>query len=155
MVLKRLELKIPPVVLLVLAAILIVTTSRWSPTYDAHKQLRATLSILMLILALSIAGAGVFEFRKKSTTVDPRKPQKASALVTSGVYRITRNPMYVGFLLALFSLTIYMGSFISLIYCVVFYAYMNSLQITPEERFLKGIFGREFEVYCQRVRRWL
>jgi protein-S-isoprenylcysteine O-methyltransferase Ste14 len=87
--------------------------------------------------------------------VDPHKPEKASSLVTSGVYRITRNPMYVALGLALGAWGIRLGSLLSMAGVVLFMLYITRFQIIPEERVMKEKFGEQFEAYQSRVRRWL
>ena len=82
-------------------------------------------------------------------------PQKASALVTSGVYRITRNPMYLGMLLVLAGWAVWLGNAAALIGLPLFVGVLNLLQIAPEERVLRGRFGDAFTRYAARVRRWI
>src|SRR4030095_15434980 len=96
-----LELKIPPPIVAVLVAAAMWAVSRVSPLASVPYRLRLLAAILLAIAGLSIAGAGVVAFHRAKTTVNPLKPQATSSLVTSGVYRITRNPMYVGMALAL------------------------------------------------------
>ena len=99
--------------------------------------------------------AGGISFRRARTTVNPLKPEAASALVTSGIYRYTRNPMYVGFALWLLAWGLYLASPLVLLGVLGFVLYMNRLQIAPEERALGRLFGADFAAYRQRVRRWL
>lgn len=115
-----------------------------------------------LLLALPLIGAGLLfvlaggiSFRRARTTVNPLKPEAASALVTSGIYRYTRNPMYVGFALWLLAWGLYLASPLVLLGVLGFVLYMNRLQIAPEERALGRLFGADFAAYRQRVRRWL
>lgn len=117
-----------------------------------------------LQLALAIAGvlagaffclAGVVSFRRARTTVNPLRPQNASALVSSGIYRVSRNPMYVGFALFLVALAAVLGSLPALAGVALFVLYITRFQILPEERALRALFGADFEAYCARVRRWL
>lgn len=115
-----------------------------------------------LLLALPVVGAGLLfvlaggiSFRCARTTVNPLKPEAASALVTSGIYRYTRNPMYVGFALWLLAWGLYLASPLVLPGVLGFVLYMNRLQIAPEERALEQLFGADFADYRQRVRRWL
>lgn len=79
----------------------------------------------------------------------------ASSLVTNGVYRFTRNPMYVGLLLALSGWAAFLSSPSALVYLVAFVLYMNRFQIEPEERVLASRFGADYAAYRTRVRRWL
>ena len=99
--------------------------------------------------------AGVVSFRKAKTTVNPLKPEEATSLVNSGIFRFTRNPMYVGFALVLLAWAIYLSSPLSLVGVLGFILYIDRLQIEPEERALNELFGSEFESYRSNVRRWL
>jgi protein-S-isoprenylcysteine O-methyltransferase Ste14 len=110
--------------------------------------------------ALAIAGAvisaaGVYSFRRARTTVNPLRPDSTTSLVVSGVYSISRNPMYVGFVLLLAGWGIALSNFAAIIPLPLFIVYMNHFQIEPEERILAARFGQQFGDYSSRVRRWL
>ena len=99
--------------------------------------------------------AGTISFHRAKTTVNPMKPDKASSLVTSGVYRITRNPMYVGLLLVLVAWAVFLSSPPALAGPVAFLFYVGRFQIMPEEITLSSLFGSEYNAYKSGVRRWL
>ena len=110
--------------------------------------------------SLAVAGAsldllGVVAFLRSKTTVNPLQPGKASALVTTGVYRMTRNPMYLGLLLLLTAWAIHLSVLWPFLGPVLFILYINRFQIVPEERVLRSLFGDEYAAYASRVRRWL
>jgi protein-S-isoprenylcysteine O-methyltransferase Ste14 len=94
-------------------------------------------------------------FRRQRTTINPLHPEKTSSLVTGGIYRISRNPMYVGMALLLLAWAVYLESPAALLGIGAFIAYITRFQIIPEESLLSRHFGAEFENYRQRVRRWL
>jgi protein-S-isoprenylcysteine O-methyltransferase Ste14 len=98
---------------------------------------------------------GVVAFRTSRTTVNPLKPERASALVTGGVYRVTRNPMYVGLAFVLLAWAVYLSAMLPFAGIAVFVAFITRLQIVPEERVLHGLFGDAYAAYAARVRRWL
>jgi protein-S-isoprenylcysteine O-methyltransferase Ste14 len=87
--------------------------------------------------------------------VDPRTPAAASSLVVGGIYRVTRNPMYLGFLLVLLALALYLGTLTAFVVLPLFVVYLNEFQIKPEESALRARFGSAFDSYASRVRRWL
>ncbi|WOJ95190.1 isoprenylcysteine carboxylmethyltransferase family protein [Congregibacter variabilis] len=149
-----LELKLPPVVLLLLAGSAIWGLDRVDTVLTFTLPFRASLSALLLLAGVAIALLGVAAFRRAKTTVDPRYPEQATALVISGVYRRTRNPMYLGMLLVLVALGLYLGSGLSFVVPVAFAAYMTRFQIIPEERFMAQSFGDAYTRYQQSVRRW-
>jgi protein-S-isoprenylcysteine O-methyltransferase Ste14 len=114
------------------------------------------------LIALGLAGvgaalalAGVMAFRRQHTTVNPLTPNASSSVVSSGVYRLSRNPMYLGFLLALAGWAVYLSNAGAALFLPAYVAYMTQFQIKPEERALLAKFGMEFERYRSRVRRWL
>ena len=98
---------------------------------------------------------GILEFKRAKTTVNPTKPGLSSSLVRSGIYRHTRNPMYLGFLLILVGWATWTANLLAFVVLPVFVLYMNRFQIKPEERALTSIFGDEFKAYCSETRRWI
>lgn len=152
---KALELKIPPPVvgLVAAAAMWGIDRAEWTPSYEFPG--RRVLALTLAVAGLGLAGAGVIEFRRARTTVNPLRPSTTSSLVASGVYRVTRNPMYVGFLLVLLGWAAWLANPATLVIAALFVLYLNRFQITPEERALHALFGAEFETYRGRVRRWL
>ncbi|WP_268409385.1 methyltransferase family protein [Alteromonas sp. a30] len=122
---------------------------------DALLILRKPTFTLFSILGTLLPILGVMSFKQAKTTVDPRDPSKSEHLVITGIYRWTRNPMYLGFLFWLIAWGIYLSDGASLLLAFLFVPYMNRFQIHPEERMLKQFFGRQYEDYCQQVRRWL
>ncbi|MFG6447937.1 methyltransferase family protein [Roseateles sp. BYS180W] len=111
---------------------------------------------LMLVLLGGVAAvAGVLAFGRHHTTVNPLRPDQSSTLVASGVYRLSRNPMYLGFLLVLAGWAVYLASVAAALMLPAFVIYMNRFQIAPEERALATLFGPEFETYKATTRRWL
>ena len=153
---SALELKIPPP--LVAAAVA-------GGMYAAASLLPSVLPLpagvrMGTALALAAAGAcfdlgGLVAFRKAKTTVNPLTPTRSSAVVSTGVYRLTRNPMYLGLVLILLGLAVYLASPWALLGPLVFAAYITRFQIIPEERALAARFGAAYTAYCARVRRWL
>lgn len=109
-----------------------------------------------VIIAISpIAfGAGAIRFRSARTTINPFRPDTATTLVTSGVYAWTRNPMYLGLLILLLGWAVILGSLSPFLGPVLFVPLMQKAQIGPEEQALRRLFGKEYEEYCSRVRRW-
>ena len=150
-----LELKIPPplVALLIAAAMWGVSLATPAAPLPANIRLVATIAIALTGVATAIAG--VAYVRRAKTTLSPFKPGTTSSLVTSGVYRITRNPMYVGLALVLLAWAVFLSSAWSLLGPLVFVLYMTRFQIMPEERALSGIFGAAYSEYQAKVRRWL
>ena len=155
MVLHALELKVPPPVVA-----LLIGAAMW---FAPRSGLSIELSLLarsLIFAAIALAGgaialAGDLEFKRAGTTVNPFRPQNTSALVTSGVYRFTRNPMYVGLLLVVVGWAAFLCSAWAFAGPVAFVAYISRFQIAPEERALSAKFGTAYSDYLSRVRRWI
>ena len=107
------------------------------------------------MVGFGVALAGVIAFHRNGTTVNPTTPEKSLVIVSTGAYRFTRNPMYLGFALALAGLAIYLSNAVSLLMVPVFVAYMTKFQIKPKERVLIDKFGAPFHEYMATVRRWI
>ncbi|MEJ6474189.1 isoprenylcysteine carboxylmethyltransferase family protein [Pseudoalteromonas piscicida] len=152
---KYLELKVPPVVQVLFVGLAMFIASSYLPTWNINYLAQVALAGALFSVGIYFCVAGVYEFRKRKTTVDPRYPDKASDLVDSGVYQLSRNPMYVGFALFLLAIVIYLGSPILLVGVFAFILYMNRFQIEPEEVLLQQIFGERYKQYTKSVRRWL
>lgn len=150
-----LDTRIPPpvVALLTVAAMWLLSLALPQVAVPATPRLAVAGAIALLGLACSVAG--VASFRRARTTVNPVRPETATALVTSGVYRVTRNPMYVGLLLVLIAWAVALASPVALVGPVAFIAYMNRFQIRPEEEALLRLFGPAYDTYRSSVRRWL
>lgn len=150
-----LELRIPP-----LAVTLLTGGAAWIAAHTFPALHLDSPSIPAIAATLGLLGVGccllgVISFPRAHTTVNPLNPSAASALVASGIYRLTRNPMYLGFLFVLLGEIVWLGSPIALVAAPVFAVYLNRFQIIPEERALQERFGPEFPAYTTRVPRWL
>lgn len=152
---RNLELKIPPVAVTIIFAALMWLVSAVFPKVHLGNYFYAAAVVIFSAIGAVVATAGIISFRMAKTTVHPMKPDSATALVTSGIYSITRNPMYVGLLFLLTAWGFFIESAYSLLLLACFVLYMNKFQIEPEERVLKNIFGEAYESYVSRVRRWL
>ena len=152
---NRLELKVPPLVVLILVGGLMWWVSRITPAANIDVPARRAVALGLAAVGFGIAVAGVVSFRRAKTTVNPLNPEAASALVTSGIYRLTRNPMYLGTLIVLIGWAAYLGNALGFVLAPLFVLYMNRFQIGPEERALESLFGSEFASYRAKVRRWL
>ena len=150
---KKLELLIPPVALLFIFVGLMWFAHQTLPVQllgDHH-----TRATILVVVGIGIAISGVVSFKRAKTTVNPMTPEKASSVVDSGVFRFTRNPMYLGMLLCLIGFSAYLSSVSAIILALLFLPYMTRFQIKPEEKALEDLFGSEYNVYKSKVRRWL
>jgi protein-S-isoprenylcysteine O-methyltransferase Ste14 len=152
---SKLELKVPPLALALLVALAMWLVSLATPSLSGQIPYRQVAAVVLVLAGFVAALLGVIAFRRAGTTVNPTTPQSTSSLVSGGIYRVTRNPMYLGFLLALVGLAVFLANALSLVLVPAFVAYMNRFQIAPEERVLSEKFGEAFAVYKKKVRRWL
>lgn len=146
-------IKIPPPIL-----VIILATSNYlsknqieiiSPPY------KYSISVLILLVGSLILINPVFKFIKSKTTVNPVKFKKVNKLVTSGIYKYSRNPMYLGMILIIISTSIFYLNYYSVVTPFIFYFWINRFQIKREEIFLKEKFGKEYLSYMSKTRRWI
>lgn len=152
---KALELKIPPPIVGLLVAVAMWEIASVIPSLDIPLFIRKVIAGLLLLVGGAIAFPSFIAFIRARTTFNSIKPAATSSLVTGGIYRFTRNPMYLSVLLMLIAWAIFLFSAWALVGPVAFVLYINRFQITPEERALAKIFGTAYAEYKGRVHRWL
>ena len=145
--------KIPPPIVTLVFAALIYFSNKWSPSIVFSGQ--SIISLFLMMVGFIVLLIAISAFIKLKTTINPLNPEAASSLVTTGIFRISRNPMYLGMLLLIISLWIKTGAVLGFILVAGFIAYLNYFQIFPEEQAMKGLFSDKYKTYCQQVRRWL
>ena len=152
---QALELKVPPPVVALLVAAAMWGVASVTARIEMPVLVRVGATLAFAIAGVGIAISGVIGFRRARTTVNPMKPEAASSLVTSGVYRFTRNPMYLGLCLLLVAWALFLSSPLAFLGPILFILYMNRFQIASEETALSATFGEEFANYKAKVRRWI
>jgi protein-S-isoprenylcysteine O-methyltransferase Ste14 len=150
-----LELKIPPVAVFFLVGVAMWFIARGLPGADIAIPGSAIIGMVLIAAGGAVALSAVLRFRRHETTVHPNKPGKATAIVTTGVYRYTRNPMYLGLACVLTAWALTLGNAAALAGVPLFIAYMTRFQIRPEERTLRELFGDDYVQYTTAVRRWI
>ncbi|WP_323976077.1 methyltransferase family protein [Aeromonas hydrophila] len=147
-----LECRVPPLLLfgLIVAAMLV-----WGGAAESGSGAGWRLAALLLAVLGTVFGlGGVLRFRRQGTTVTPLHPEQASALVTGGLYRLSRNPMYLGLLCWTMALACYLGGLWVWLGPLLLWGWLSRWQIVPEERALQARFGDAYADYCRWVRRW-
>jgi protein-S-isoprenylcysteine O-methyltransferase Ste14 len=152
---RALELKVPPP-----AAALLIALAMWAATYrlpaiHLPDQMRFLLAGVCAAFGVIVALSGVRAFREAKTTVNPVTPEKASSVVTNGIFSHTRNPMYLGLTAVLVGWAVWLSIPWVLLGPVALMLYLTRFQIIPEERIMSSKFGRDYDEYRKRVRRWL
>jgi protein-S-isoprenylcysteine O-methyltransferase Ste14 len=151
----KLDNKVPPPAVALLVAAMMWHLSTYEPALSLSAEMSEILILFLVIVGVSFDVCGLLAFRQLKTTINPMSPNKTSALVTGGIYRLSRNPMYVGLFLFLMAWAIQLSMLWPFIGPVLFVIYITRFQITPEERVMESKFGDEYSIYKNKVRRWL
>ncbi len=152
---SSLELKIPPPLVMAIFALAMWAIARLTPPLEALLPYRDIVSRSFVIAGFVILGVAALYFLRARTTINPLNPGNTSSLVTRGLYRFSRNPIYVADVLFLIGWAFYMSNIFSFLLILGFMPYLNRFQIEPEERTLEAKFGDEYRAYKSQVRRWL
>lgn len=152
---RSLELVIPPPVVLLLVGIAMWVIAPYTTPLDAAVATRLWVSGVLAVIGFGIAGAGILAFRSARTTLNPMRPANSTTLVSRGIYRLSRNPIYLGDLILLAAWVVFLAAPWMIAGPAVFMAYMNRFQIVPEEQALMAKFGDAYVRYMAKVRRWL
>jgi len=149
------QLKIPPPVYMLLAAGIMWLLDQFMPISILFIEPWNSVGFLFMFAAMFTDGFSLLQFFRLHTSINPLHPEKAQTLVTTGMYRFSRNPMYFGLLLLLVGLAIYLASLSPFIILPLFIVTLTKQQIIPEEIILEQKFGQDYRDYKQSVRRWL
>jgi len=152
---RWLEVKVPPLLVWLVFGGAMLGVARLAPALTFEVSGVFVYALALAVLGAAVALAGVVALRRARTTINPLAPNAAAAVVSGGVYRFTRNPMYLGFLMALAGWAVYLSNAAAALLLPAFIAYMGLFQIKPEERALATKFGPQFTLYMSRVRRWV
>lgn len=152
---NALELKIPPPLVALVLACFMWGLSLVTPLLEISGPTRMAAAVTIAVLGAGFDLTAVILFFRRRTTVNPMKPAKTSTLVVTGIYTVTRNPMYVGMVFFLSAWAMYLACAWALAGPVAFVLYINRFQIEPEERMLLKKYGSEYKAYTSKVRRWL
>jgi protein-S-isoprenylcysteine O-methyltransferase Ste14 len=150
-----LENRIPPPIVGILVAAAMWALARWWPVVAFALPSPVLAGLAVASVGGIVSTAGAREFRRVRTTVNPLHPERASSVVTTGIYRYTRNPMYVGIACVLAGCFLAFGGLSAVIGIPAFCWYITRFQIVPEERVLQAKFGDTYTRYRARVRRWV
>ncbi len=149
------ETKIPPPVYGLITALIIWGLDKLLPSLSLLQPPYNRVGIVLIVIGVSIDLTALAQFYTHKTSFNPFYPDRADRLVIFGIYRYSRNPMYLGLLLSLTGWAIFVGNLVGFVTLPLFVTLMNHLQIMPEEIALVRKFGEPYMNYLQRVRRWL
>lgn len=149
-----LQLKIPPPVYALGVGFAMWTVNTYSPIIYWIASPWNKIGLVIIGLSFLLESSSLLLFLKKKTTPNPFKPENTNKLVTSGLYKYTRNPMYVGLLIILLGYAIWLGSATPFMVVPLFCWLITNMQIKPEEKILEEKFGQEYLDYKNKVKRW-
>ena len=142
----------PPIIALICIVINYLSTYLINPIKFPNIEI---IGGLILFLGVATSMLATLLFRKDKTTVNPMNPEETTTLVTTGIFSITRNPMYLGSFLSISSTILFFGSWFGIIILMFFVWYITKFQIIPEEEAMEKLFGNKYDEYRQNVRRWI
>lgn len=147
--------KIPPPVVAILTAVIIWLISEFDTVARLEVPYLIPIAVVVFLGGLVINITSLLAFRRAKTAVNPMNPEKASTLVTTGVFKFSRNPMYLSLLVMLTAMVIWLGSPLAICCLVIYVLYMNKLQIEPEEAAMEKLFTHDYANYKSEVGRWI
>ena len=147
------ETKIPPPVVTLIFGFAIYLSRKIFPEIEI--QYASFFGMFLLLLGFFILISAVKLFRNDKTTVNPLSPEQATKLVTNGIFKLSRNPMYLGMAVILASVAVFFNIIGGIIFMALFCLYITKFQIIPEEKAMNELFAQDFERYMQATRRWI
>ena len=145
--------KIPPPIVTLICGLAIYFSKTFFNKFFSYNN--NTISLFLLILGFTVFTLAIKAFNKQKTTVNPLEPRQASSLVSSGIFKYSRNPMYLGMLIILLALSFKFNLVGGIVISLFFYLFITKFQILPEEEAMNELFGDEFIEYSNRTRRWI
>ena len=145
--------KIPPPIVTLVFGLVIYFSKNIFPNH--HRLILDVFSILLLICGIIIIRTAFLSFKNHQTTINPLNLTKTSSLVNTGIFKYTRNPMYLGMVFILFSVALKFNIYGGLIVILIFFSFITKFQIIPEEAVLERLFGKEFIQYKEKTKRWI
>ncbi|MDA9716585.1 isoprenylcysteine carboxylmethyltransferase family protein [Candidatus Marinimicrobia bacterium] len=145
--------KIPPPIVTLICGLAIYFSKTFFNKFFSYNN--NTISLFLLILGFTVFTLAVKAFNRQKTTVNPLEPRQASSLVSSGIFKYSRNPMYLGMLIILLALSFKFNLLGGIVISLFFYLFITKFQILPEEEAMNELFGDEFTEYSNRTRRWI
>ena len=142
----------PPIVTMICGLSIYFSRSLFSEKIYIYNNI---VSISFFFLGAAFLVLALSSFKKQKTTISPLRPEKASALVISNVYKYSRNPMYLGMLFILISLSIRYNIIGGIITISIFIFFITKFQIKPEEVQMEKLFGEKYVIYKKRTRMWI
>ncbi len=151
---RILELKIPPVIVTLIAVIGLYLTRDVFPHFGFPQNMANLFAACVLFSAVTFAAMSVYAFKKHQTTLHPMRPEQTVNIVQNNVFAISRNPMYASFIMVIVAFGLYLQHSGFIVFALLCMAYLHWFQVLPEERVLLEKFGEDYQQYQRRVARW-
>ena len=151
----QLELRLPPPLVAAITGLLMWVFATLFAPFDFTGETSRFLAYGFSAVGSVLLIPAILAFITFKTTINPTPPEQSVQLITTGIFRLSRNPIYLGLLLMLVGWGIWLATPIALVVATLFPLLMTRFQIIPEERALETLFGEQFLAYKQRVRRWI
>ena len=145
--------KIPPPIVTLFFGLCIYLSRPYFPEFS--NSVLNSLSIILFVVGIFVFASAVLSFKKQKTTVNPISIEKASSLVISGIFKYSRNPMYLGMSFVLLGLAFKFNLIGGLLFTSIFMSFITIFQIKPEEVAMEKLFEQQWKDYIKNVRRWL
>ena len=145
--------KIPPPIVTLFFGLCIYLSRPYFPEFS--NSVLNLLSIISFVVGIFVFAAAVSSFKKQKTTVNPISIENASSLVVSGIFKYSRNPMYLGMSFVLLGFAFKFNVIGGLLFTGIFMLFITIFQIKPEEVAMEKLFDQEWKDYTKNVRRWL
>ena len=149
----NIKTKIPPPLIALTFGFLINYTKNIFPKIKIRNEI--IFGSFMIIIGLVIILSAIILFKKYQTTITPLNPFNATKLITEGIYKFSRNHMYLGLLMVLIGISIILNPIGGILLIPLFILYLNLFQIIPEENAMVDLFKDEFSEYQKNVRKWI
>ena len=147
------KVKIPPPIIVFFLTTLVYFSSNFFIGFDLP--FRTPISLTLLLIGLLVIFVPVIQFIKSKTTINPQNFKNVNNLVSSGIFKISRNPMYLGMLIIISSTVVYYLNYFSFFTPFIFYFWINEFQIKREEKKLEEKFGSDYKKYKSKTKRWI
>ena len=152
---KSLELKLPPLLLVMLALLLMYFLQGFYPLTLLQYRIVSLLGGVCILAGIGLVFVAARQMRQHQATLDPMHPINSTVLLNAGVFAVSRNPIYLGMVIILLGSAVIFADITAFLVVLLFVRYITRYQIEPEEACLLEKFPADFAAYCEQVRRWV
>lgn len=148
------EKKIVPPVQVIIVIILMYFLTYLFPSFSYSLPEKYVIVSFLISISICVGLLAIYTFRAHKTTINPITPEATSIIVNTGIYALSRNPMYLAMVIFIFAIALFCENFLAMLPVLLFVWFITKYQIIPEERVLALHFGGEYKQYLLEVRRW-